>query len=85
MQQIKQEPPSEAGQNIKDESNGGESLVEMIHTKQEARDNFFKQEVMEVAAPEPKKYDAEQFKKFLLACMWEKRIPKNEILIMDLA
>ena len=40
---------------------------------------------MEIAAPEPKKYDAEQFKKFLLACMWEKRIPKNEILIMDLA
>jgi hypothetical protein len=58
MQQIKQEPPSEAGQNMKDESNGGESLVELIHTKQEARDNFFKQEVIEVA-PEPKKYDAE--------------------------
>ena len=41
MQQIKQESEL-VGQNIKDESNGGESLVELIHTKQEARENFFK-------------------------------------------
>ena len=59
--------------------------MELIHTKQEARENFFKQENTEAATLQPKKYDAEQFKKFLLACMWEKRIPKNEILIMDLA
>ena len=32
----------------------------------------------------PKNYNAEEFKKFILACIWEKRIPKNEILMMNL-
>ena len=30
-------------------------------------------------------YNADEFRKFMLACIWEKRIPKNEILLMDLA
>ena len=30
------------------------------------------------------KQDASEFKKFLLACLWEKRISKNEIIMMNL-
>ena len=32
-----------------------------------------------------KNYNAEEFKKFLLACIWDKKFSKNEILIMNLA
>ena len=31
-----------------------------------------------------KSTNAEEFKKFLLACMWDKRIPKTEMLLMNL-
>jgi hypothetical protein len=31
-----------------------------------------------------KSSNAEEFKKFLLACMWDKRIPKQEMLLMNL-
>jgi hypothetical protein len=31
-----------------------------------------------------KAQNAEEFKRFLLACIWEKRISKNEIIMMNL-
>ena len=40
-----------------------------------------------VNKPDPipeKSTNAEEFKKFLLACMWDKRIPKTEMLLMNL-
>lgn len=55
---------------------------------QEARNKFtmFKQEANpgnETPAKQ-KNYNAEEFKKFLLACIFEKRLPKNEVLVMNL-
>jgi hypothetical protein len=79
---------------VKNESESKASLVEMIQTKQEARDKFdiykMDSEVKQTGNKSKPihvvdKNNAEEFNKFMLACIWEKRIPKNEILLMDLA
>ena len=82
---------------MKNESDSKASLVEMIQTKQEVRDKF---DIYKMDSEQKKeglvghkskpihvidKNNAEEFNKFMLACIWEKRIPKNEILLMDLA
>lgn len=36
------------------------------------------------AKKKPTENSPEEFKRFLLACIWEKRIPKSEILMMNL-
>jgi len=69
---------------IKDEN----SVVEDLLAKQQARKGFniFKNEEVQDVVPKSTSVaqNAEEFKKFLLACIWEKRIPKNEIIMMNL-
>lgn len=67
-----------------------------IMMKQEARERFniYKTEGAAVPAvprkavtpqkQNEKDYNADEFKRFLLACIFEKRIPKQEILVMNL-
>jgi len=46
---------------------------------------MFEKEGIQILKPaERPAQNAEEFKKFLLACIWEKRIPKNEIIMMNL-
>ena len=66
--------------------------IEDILIKHEQRKafNIFKNEGVEITSKMTNMIDtntpstAEEFKKFLLACIWEKRIPKHEILMMNL-
>ena len=69
-----------------------ESIVEEIERKQQNRINFdiIKNEYLGDDHRQPTQADlkqhqtTEEFKKFLLSCIWEKRIPKNEIIMMNL-
>lgn len=79
---------------IKEESQRSDAELMQIDENQAKRQNFnlyFGDQVedkSEAAKPQQasaKVQDEASFKKFLLACMWDKRIPKNEILMMDLA
>jgi len=73
------------------------SLMEEVHLKQEIRNKFdiYSEQAINSELPgislkakidfnNDKNYDTDEFKKFLLACIWEKRIPKNDILMMNL-
>jgi len=85
-------------QHIKDESMStnnvkmeNSEMMGDIEVKQEQRRAFdiIKNE-LEQLPNEPKEFreklqtNAEEFKKFILACIWEKRIPKHEIVMMNL-